>query len=168
MNSFSKILSVSVCLLAAQNLFAAKSFSEVATAASGQVDAAINAAVSASSSAPAKQASSSSSSLIKEIKGADFKKEVLQYKGLVVVDFGASWCDPCKNLIPFIETIAKEYQGRVKIVKMDQAAAEDVFKTYGISQFPTVGLFKNGSPVFAIIGLADIKKLLRSKINSFL
>jgi len=83
----------------------------------------------------------------------NFSAEILNYKGVAVVDFWAEWCGPCKMLGPTIEVLADEYAGKVKVGKMnvdDNTNTPQQFKIRGI---PTVIVFKNGSAVQQIVGV---------------
>lgn len=87
-------------------------------------------------------------SYIKEISGASFEKEVLAYKGIVLVDFGAEWCGPCRKIKPFIENLAQKYlRNFVKVVSIDyQKGPEEkaIYKKYGVKSMPGFAIFKNG------------------------
>ncbi|MCL1972643.1 MAG: thioredoxin [Endomicrobia bacterium] len=94
---------------------------------------------------------------------ANFSKEVLESDKLVVVDFWAPWCGPCKMLSPIIEELAKEYEGKVKICKLNTDESMSVASKYQITSIPCIILFKGGSPVQKIVGFRpknDIKKVI--------
>ena len=74
----------------------------------------------------------------------NFKAEVLDAKGLVLVDFWATWCGPCKMLAPTVSEIADEYEGKVKVCKLDVDQAMDIAMSYGVASIPTLILFKDG------------------------
>lgn len=82
----------------------------------------------------------------------NFQTEVMQSKELVMVDFWAPWCTPCKVVGPTIEQLATEYKGKVKVGKMNVDENPQVAGTFGIMSIPTVMLFKNGQPVKATVG----------------
>jgi thioredoxin 1 len=82
----------------------------------------------------------------------NFKSEVLNSKLLVLADVGATWCVPCRLLAPTIDKLAKEYKGRLKIVKIDADQNQDLVGQLGIEGFPTVLFFKNGKVVDSSIG----------------
>jgi len=81
-----------------------------------------------------------------------FEKEVIQSKLPVIVDFWATWCGPCKMIAPIIKELAKEYDGKVKVCKIDVDENPSVATSFGIRSIPTVLFFKNGQKVDAIIG----------------
>lgn len=82
----------------------------------------------------------------------NFQKDVLSSKEPVVVDFWAPWCGPCRLVSPTIEQLAHDYQGKVKVGKLNVDDNPEVAGTYGVMSIPTVMIFKNGKPVKATIG----------------
>ncbi len=72
--------------------------------------------------------------------------------GLVLVDFWASWCGPCKMLAPTIEALAEEYDGRVSVCKVDVDACPELAARFNIYSIPTVLIFKDGDEAQSIIG----------------
>ncbi|KAI5957328.1 TRX1 [Candida jiufengensis] len=81
---------------------------------------------------------------------SDFNEE-LKFNGLVVVDFFAEWCGPCKMIAPLLEKFAKEYSN-VKFLKVDVDNSSDIAQKYEISSMPTLIFFKNGEQVQKVIG----------------
>ncbi len=75
--------------------------------------------------------------------------------GVVLVDFWATWCGPCKMLAPTIEELAEDYEGRVKVCKLDVDDNQSIAMRFKVMSIPTVFIFKNGEPVQKIIGLSD-------------
>lgn len=93
----------------------------------------------------------------------NFKEEVLDVKGKVVVDFYAVWCGPCKMLSPIFEELEGKYAGKVKFVKVDTDEAEALAVKYGISAIPTVLLFEDGTLKDGFVGLRS-----KAEIEAFL
>ena len=78
------------------------------------------------------------------LKTEQFEQEVLQSELPVLVDFWATWCGPCRMLAPIVEEIAEEYDGRVKVCKVDVDEEEALALQFGIASIPTLLVFKNG------------------------
>ncbi len=97
---------------------------------------------------------------VKDITDAEFDSEVLKSQGTVVVDFWAEWCGPCKRLSPLLDEIAKEQDGKVKVVKVNVDNEAALAAKYGIQSIPTLIFFKGGAEVGKHIGLASKKDLL--------
>jgi len=100
--------------------------------------------------------------MTQDIKQSDFQKEVLDYKGLVLVDFGATWCGPCQMLAPIIEEISIESKDKVKVVKIDVDEAQDISAKYNVSGIPTVILFKDGKIIDTIVGFRQKQDYLNA------
>lgn len=96
-----------------------------------------------------------------------WEKEVLKSNGLVVVDFWAAWCGPCRMVAPTIEELAKEYAGRVKIGKLNTDENADIASKYKIMGIPTIMFFKDGEKVDQIVGAVP-KQQIKAKIDSLL
>lgn len=95
----------------------------------------------------------------------NFNEEVLSSNIPVLVDFYADWCGPCKMLAPVIETLAAEYEGKVKIGKLNVDTAPDTAQKYGIMSIPTLLCFKNGEIVNKTIGVVA-KSEIEQTLNS--
>lgn len=95
----------------------------------------------------------------------NFADEVLKSKVPVLVDFFAEWCGPCKMIAPLVEELAKEYEGKAKIVKLDVDASMDSAQTYGVMSIPTLIFFKDGKEVDRSVG-AMSKDAMAEKLDS--
>jgi len=95
---------------------------------------------------------------------ANFQEEVLNSQLPVIVDFYADWCPPCRMIAPVIEELAGEYEGKVKVGKLNVDNSPSIAAKYGISSIPFIGFFKGGELVGSIIGAVP-KEALVSKIN---
>lgn len=83
---------------------------------------------------------------------ANFEKEVLESDIPVLVDFWADWCGPCKMLSPIIADIAKEYEGKVKVGKINIDEEQDLTMKYRVASIPTLVVFKGGEAVKRSVG----------------
>lgn len=102
-----------------------------------------------------------------EITDASFSQEVLKSDIPVLIDFWAEWCGPCKMVAPVVEELAKEYQGKLKVGKIDVDANQNVAGQYGIRSIPTLLVFKGGRVVDQIVGAVP-KKILAEKVSKHL
>ena len=82
--------------------------------------------------------------IIEEVNDGNFKETVLEESKLVVVDFWAQWCGPCRKLTPLLEQIQNEFLNEIKVVKIDADKNINTAKEYGISSLPSVLIIKNG------------------------
>lgn len=98
------------------------------------------------------------------INSTDFPALVQDDK-LLVVDFFATWCGPCKKLSPTLDEVSEEFGDRVNIVKVDVDESEDLAMTYGIRSVPTVLFFKNGQQVDKFVGALPKSEII-SKIEN--
>ena len=87
-----------------------------------------------------------------ELTEANFETEVLSAAVPVVVDFYTPWCGPCKMIAPAVDEIAKKYEGKLRVGKMDVDSEPNTPETYGIQGIPTLILFKGGQPVAQVVG----------------
>lgn len=97
-----------------------------------------------------------------QLDDSSFEQEVLQAEGLVVIDFGATWCGPCKKLDPIMEELSGVYEGKAKVRKVDVGVARQVAQKYRVLSVPQVLFFKDGNVVEQITGLVPRAKLVES------
>jgi thioredoxin 1 len=83
---------------------------------------------------------------------ATFQQEVEQHKGLVIVDFWATWCGPCHMVAPIMEQLASEYQGKVKVLKVDVDANQRTAMRFNVRSIPSILFFKDGRHVDTLVG----------------
>lgn len=100
--------------------------------------------------------------MVKEINDLSFENEVSNDDSVVVVDFWAPWCQPCKMLAPVMEELSEELQGKAKFVKVNTDENPVVSEKYRISSIPTVMVFKNGTKEEALIGFRPKQSLKES------
>jgi thioredoxin 1 len=89
---------------------------------------------------------------VTEVNDADFEKQVLQSDTPVLVDFWAAWCGPCRALAPVVDQVAEEYQGKLKVMKMDVDKNNATPGRYGIRGIPALLIFKGGKVAEQIVG----------------
>ena len=102
-----------------------------------------------------------------EITDATFDQEVVKADTVVLVDFWAEWCGPCKIIAPIVEDLAKEYDGKVKFTKLDVDSNPRSATNFGIRGIPTLLIFKDGKPVDQVVGAvpkSEIKKRLEEAL----
>ena len=104
--------------------------------------------------------------MAKEFTDSNFE-ELLANNVVVVADFWANWCGPCRMVTPIIEELASEYEGKVLIGKVDVDDNNDVASKYGIRNIPTILFFKNGEIVDKQVGAA-LKNTIEDKIKALL
>lgn len=99
------------------------------------------------------------SDAIQEISDANFEQDVLKCEQPVMVDFWAAWCGPCKALAPLVDEIATQYNGRLKVFKMDVDRNNATPMRYGIRGIPTLLVFKGGQVQEQIVGYVPKDKI---------
>jgi thioredoxin 1 len=99
---------------------------------------------------------------MKEFTDGNWKSEVVDSPIPVIVDFWAPWCPPCKTLEPTIEKLAAEYEGKVKVGKVNTDENQDVPGSQSIRAIPTVLFFKDGKEVERLVGINDERKFKES------
>ena len=94
---------------------------------------------------------------------ANFEDEVLKADGPVLVDYWAAWCGPCKMIAPILEEVSKEYDGKLKIAKINIDENPDTPRKYGVRGIPTLTVFKNGA-----VEATKVGALSKSQLTAFL
>jgi len=105
--------------------------------------------------------------MMTELSQGNFEKEILKSDKLVMVDFWAPWCMPCKLIAPTVEKLAEEMKGRVSVLKSNVDENPDIATELSIMNIPTLVLFKDGKEVSRIVGVSS-KEAIEAKINSVL
>ena len=98
--------------------------------------------------------------MVKEIKDADFDSEVLNSNKIVLVDFWAPWCGPCKTLGPILEETSQEIGSEASIVKVNIDKNLDSATKYSVRAVPTMMIFKNGKRLDTKVGILEKEKLI--------
>lgn len=101
------------------------------------------------------------------INDANFQKEVLESDVPVLVDFWAPWCGPCRMMGPVVEELASDYDGKVKVGKLNTDENPKMAGEYGVISIPTIIIFKDGKPNDQIIGVVP-KGTIAKKLDSLL
>jgi len=95
-----------------------------------------------------------------EVTDATFESEVLKSETPVLVDFWAEWCAPCKMIAPIVDEIAQEYEGQMRVAKLDADSNPNTMLAYNVMGIPTLILFKGGKMVARITGFKPKEYLL--------
>ncbi|BAM07200.1 thioredoxin [Leptospirillum ferrooxidans] len=104
---------------------------------------------------------------VKEVGSQEWEKDVLGSKGLMMVDFWAPWCGPCRSVAPIVEELSVEYAGKVQFVKLNTDDNQDIAVRYQVMGIPTLMFFKDGQIVDKVVG-AQSKKNFKDKIDTLL
>lgn len=102
-----------------------------------------------------------------EVTDKSFEQEVLNSDVPVLVDFWAPWCGPCRMVAPVVEEIADQYEGQIKVVKLNTDDNPQVASQYGIRSIPTLMIFKDGQKVDMVVGAVP-KTTLANTLEKYL
>ncbi len=104
---------------------------------------------------------------IAHLTDSNFKKEVLESDLPVMVDFWATWCGPCRMIAPIVEELAKEFNAKIKVGKVDVDESPNISGQFGIMSIPTLMFFKKGKVMDQVVGglsKSDLKKKIEANI----
>lgn len=96
------------------------------------------------------------------LNGENFENEVLKSNGVVMVDFYATWCGPCRMMSPIIDSIAEELNGTIKVGKVDCDENQDLAVAYNVMSIPTIIIFKEGKVAKQFVGVTDKNELMEA------
>ncbi|MCR8744943.1 thioredoxin [Romboutsia lituseburensis] len=105
--------------------------------------------------------------MAKVINTSQFRGDVENGEGLVVVDFYATWCGPCKMLAPVFESLGEEMKNEARFVKIDIDQSLEIAQQFNISTVPTMMIFKDGKPVESLVGFMP-KEKIKDKVKAYL
>lgn len=95
-----------------------------------------------------------------DVSDSNFEAEVLKSSEPVLVDFWAPWCGPCKSIAPIVEDLAKDYAGKLKVVKINVDDNKEAAHKYNVRGIPNLVLFKNGAVVDQMVGARSKQELV--------
>lgn len=104
---------------------------------------------------------------ISHLTDTDFAEQVEESKGLILVDFWAAWCGPCRAIAPILEQLATSYTGKVRITKVDVDANQKTTMKFNVRSIPALLFFKDGKHVDTVVGLTQ-RAALEARIDKHL
>lgn len=107
------------------------------------------------------------SSQIQEVSESTFAADVIKANGPVLVEFGAKWCQPCRQMAPILEEVASQYTGKLKVMRVDVDENHELSEQYAQGGLPTFVLFKGGKPKQVFVGFTAKPELVKT-IEPFL
>ena len=96
---------------------------------------------------------------IQHLNDSNFNTEIANSRQPVLVDFWAEWCGPCKMIAPILDEVAKEYEGKVKVAKLNVEEGQSIASKFGVMSIPTLMLFKNGQVIKQVVGAVSKSQL---------
>lgn len=105
--------------------------------------------------------------MVEHVTSENFQKEVIESDVPVVIDFYADWCGPCQMMAPVFESLSKQYEGKVKFLKLDTQEQGQLAMQFGVQSIPTLAVLREGKVIGRSIGFMD-EDSLKEKINSIL
>lgn len=100
--------------------------------------------------------------LLVKVGDDNFDKEIEQHQGVALVDFWAAWCGPCQIIAPAVAQLAEDYEGRVKVAKLDVDSNQRTAMKFNIRSIPSLMVFKDGAPVDMVIGAVPKEHLVNA------
>ena len=91
-----------------------------------------------------------------------FAQEIEQHQGLAMVDFWATWCGPCQMVAPIVEQLATEYEGKLKVAKLDVDANQQTAMRFNVRSIPSILFFKDGAHVDTVVGAVPKAHLVQT------
>lgn len=99
------------------------------------------------------------SEMLEAVTDDTFESKVLESKVPILVDYWAEWCPPCEKILPILESVAREFEGKVKVFKLNISQNTNIPQKYNVRGIPTLMIFKEGKSVATHVGGEDLTKL---------